>query len=74
MSPVLFSGCLDSEYAANATQGASQVHKNAVQIEKGKQLYREEARRLAHGLRTAQALLGVGTTTSGNAAFFSSRY
>ena len=37
LSPVLF--CLDSEYAANAIQGASQVHKNAVQIEKGKQLY-----------------------------------
>ena len=47
--PVLF--CLDSEYAANATQGTSQgpgrVHKNAVLIEKGKQLYLEEARRRA---------------------------
>ena len=41
LSPVLF--CLDSEYAANATQGTSQVHKDAVQIEKGKQLYLEEA-------------------------------
>ena len=50
-SPVLF--CLDSEYAANATQGpgTSQVHKNAVLIEKGKQLYLEEARRRAGGLR-----------------------
>jgi ribonuclease HI len=46
-SPVLF--CLDSEYAANAIQGTSQVHKNAVQIEKGKQLYLEEARRRAGG-------------------------
>ena len=44
------SSCLDSEYAANATQGASQVHKNgAVQIEKGKQLYLEEARRRGGG-------------------------
>ncbi len=33
LSPVLF--CLDSEYAANAIQGTSQVHKNAVLIEKG---------------------------------------
>ncbi len=50
LSPVLF--CLDSEYAANATQGpgTSQVHKNAVLIEKGKQLYLEEARRRAGGL------------------------
>jgi ribonuclease HI len=47
LSPVLF--CLDSEYAANAIQGSSQVHKNAVQIEKGKQLYLEEARRRAGG-------------------------
>ena len=38
-SPVLF--CLDSEYAANAIQGTSQVHKNAVLIEKGKQRYLE---------------------------------
>ena len=44
-SPVLF--CLGSEYAANDIQGTSQVHKNAVQIEKGKQLYLEEARRRA---------------------------
>ena len=43
------SSCLDSEYAANAIQGTSQVHKNAVQIEKGKQLYLEEARRRAGG-------------------------
>ena len=49
LSPVLF--CLDSEYAANATQGASQVHKNAVQIEKGKQLYLEEARRRGGGFK-----------------------
>jgi ribonuclease HI len=48
LSPVLF--CLDSEYAANAIQGTSQVHKNAVLIEKGKQLYLEEARRRAGGL------------------------
>ena len=47
LSPVLF--CLDSEYAANAIQGTSQVHKNAVLIEKGKQLYLEEARRRAGG-------------------------
>ncbi len=42
-SPVLF--CLDSEYAANAIQGISQVHNlnNAVLIEKAKQLYLEEA-------------------------------
>ena len=40
---------LDSEYAANAIQGTSQVHKNAVLIEKGKQLYLEEARRRAGG-------------------------
>ena len=44
LSPVL--SCLDSEYAANAIQGTSQVHKNAVRIEKGKQLYLEEARTL----------------------------
>jgi hypothetical protein len=36
-----------TEYAANAIQGTSQVHKNAVLIEKGKQLYLEEARRRA---------------------------
>ena len=48
LSPVLF--CLDSEYAASATQGTSQVHKNAVLIEKGKQLYLEDARRRAGGL------------------------
>ena len=47
-SPVLF--CLDSEYAANAIQGTSQVHKSAVLIEKGEQLYLEEARRRAGGL------------------------
>jgi hypothetical protein len=47
LSPVLF--CLGSEYAANAIQGTSQVHKNAVLIEKGKQLYLEEARRRAGG-------------------------
>jgi hypothetical protein len=47
LSPVLF--CLDSEYAANATQGISQVHKNAVLIEKSKQLYLEEARSRAGG-------------------------
>ncbi len=47
-SPVLF--CLDSEYAANATQGTSQVHKNAVLIEKARKLYLEEARRRAGGL------------------------
>ena len=33
----------------DATQGTSQVHKNAVLIEKGKQLYLEEARRRAGG-------------------------
>ena len=38
---VLF--CLDSEYAANAHQGTSHVHKNAVLIEKGRQLHLEEA-------------------------------
>jgi ribonuclease HI len=48
LSPVLF--CLDSEYAANAIQGTSQVHKNAVLIEKGKLPYLEEARRRAGGL------------------------
>ena len=48
LSPVL--SCLDSEYAANAIQGTSQVHKNAVLIEKGKQLYLEDARRRAGGL------------------------
>jgi ribonuclease HI len=47
LSPVLF--CLDSEYAANAIQGTSQVHKSAVLIEKGTQLYLEEARRRAGG-------------------------
>ncbi len=36
LSPVLF--CLDPEYAANAIQGTSQVHKGAVLIEKGTQL------------------------------------
>ena len=47
-SPVLF--CLDSEYAASAIQGTSQVHKNAVLIEKARQLHLEEARRRAGGL------------------------
>ena len=39
LSPVLF--CLDSEYAANATQGASQVHTSRnvqIRVEKDKQL------------------------------------
>jgi hypothetical protein len=48
LSPVLF--CLDSEYAANAIKGTSQVQKNAVLVEKGEQLYLEEARRRAGGL------------------------
>ncbi len=63
LSPVLF--CLDSEYAASAIQGTSQVHKNAVLIEKGKQLYLEEARRRAGGfsftrvLDSGQATVGL---------------
>ncbi len=51
LSRVLLCPCLDSEYAANATQGTSQVHESAVpvQIEKGMELYLEGARRRAGG-------------------------
>ena len=50
LSPVLF--CLDSEYAANATQGTSQVHKK---IERGKQLYLEDAGQVGSPLLMFQA-------------------
>ncbi len=47
---------------ANAIQGTSQVHKNAVLIEKGKQLYLEEARRRAPSLTFQATVRFLGTS------------
>ncbi len=65
LSPVLF--CLDSEYAANAIQGTtgtgSQVHQSALLlIERGKQLYLEEARRRRRAGGFSSDSLGISFT------------